>query len=93
MIKEKILTKAEEYKEDLFKFLRDMIRIPSTSCNEEELIKRIVYLNVVNLFKTISCFVSRIYIFPQYDVKWRTELPMRKGFFIIITLMIYFTLS
>ncbi len=40
-MKEKILIKADEYKEDLFKFLRDMIRIPSTSSNEEELIKRI----------------------------------------------------
>lgn len=40
-MKEKILIKADEYKEELFKFLRDMIRIPSTSSNEEELIKRI----------------------------------------------------
>ncbi len=40
-MKEKILTKADEYKENLFKFLRDMIRIPSTSSNEEDLIKRI----------------------------------------------------
>ncbi|MHA1302734.1 MAG: YgeY family selenium metabolism-linked hydrolase [Candidatus Heimdallarchaeaceae archaeon] len=40
-MKDKILAKVEEYKEDLFKFLRDMIRIPSTSCNEKTLVERI----------------------------------------------------
>ncbi|MBY9000133.1 MAG: YgeY family selenium metabolism-linked hydrolase [Candidatus Heimdallarchaeota archaeon] len=40
-MKDKILAKVEEYREDIFKFLRDMIRIPSTSSNEEQLIKRI----------------------------------------------------
>ena len=40
-MKTEIQKKVEEYKLDLFRFLRDMIRIPSTSCNEEKLIKRI----------------------------------------------------
>jgi putative selenium metabolism hydrolase len=32
---------AEGYKDDMVKFLRDMIRIPSESCDEEGVIKRI----------------------------------------------------
>lgn len=40
-IKEKISKLGEEYKDDMVKFLRDMIRIPSTSCNEEKVILRI----------------------------------------------------
>ncbi|NPD87678.1 MAG: YgeY family selenium metabolism-linked hydrolase [Asgard group archaeon] len=40
-MKDQILAKVEEYKLDLFKFLRDMIRIPSTSTKEEKLVKRI----------------------------------------------------
>lgn len=40
-IKEKISKLSEEYKDDMVKFLRDMIRIPSTSCNEEKVILRI----------------------------------------------------
>lgn len=38
---EKILQKAEEYRPDMVKFLRDMIRIPSESCREEGVVKRI----------------------------------------------------
>jgi len=38
---EKILKKAESYKEDMTKFLRDMVRIPSESCNEGAVISRI----------------------------------------------------
>ncbi len=38
---QKVLEKAEEYKKDMTKFLRDMIAIPSESCGEEKLIKRI----------------------------------------------------
>ena len=38
---QEILSKAEEYKEDISKFLRDMIAIPSESCNEEKVILRI----------------------------------------------------
>ncbi|MDD6347425.1 MAG: YgeY family selenium metabolism-linked hydrolase [Lachnospiraceae bacterium] len=37
----KILEAAEGYKEDMTKFLRDMIAIPSESCEEEGVIKRI----------------------------------------------------
>ncbi|OPJ55240.1 YgeY family selenium metabolism-linked hydrolase [Alkalithermobacter paradoxus] len=37
----KILEKANSYKEDISKFLRDMIAIPSESCNEEKLVYRI----------------------------------------------------
>ncbi|MHA1684842.1 MAG: YgeY family selenium metabolism-linked hydrolase [Candidatus Heimdallarchaeaceae archaeon] len=40
-MKEEILAKVEEYKADMFKFLRDMIRIPSTSGKEKELVQRI----------------------------------------------------
>jgi putative selenium metabolism hydrolase len=36
-----ILDKAEEYKEDMTRFLRDMIAIPSESCEEERVILRI----------------------------------------------------
>ncbi|MDY6894844.1 MAG: YgeY family selenium metabolism-linked hydrolase, partial [Thermotogota bacterium] len=36
-----ILSKAEEYKKDMTKFLRDMISIPSESGNEKEVILRI----------------------------------------------------
>lgn len=38
---EKILEKAEEYKPEISSFLRDMIRIPSESCEEEKVILRI----------------------------------------------------
>jgi len=38
---EKILEKAEEYKADMTKFLRDMVAIPSESCDEEKVILRI----------------------------------------------------
>lgn len=37
----KILEKAQDYREDIAAFLRDMIRIPSESCNEGELVSRI----------------------------------------------------
>ncbi len=37
----KILAKANEYKADMTKFLRDMIAIPSESCDEEKVIQRI----------------------------------------------------
>ncbi|MBZ4687712.1 MAG: selenium metabolism hydrolase [Clostridiales bacterium] len=37
----RILEKAEEYKPEMTKFLRDMIAIPSESCNEEKVILRI----------------------------------------------------
>ncbi|MCK5759227.1 MAG: YgeY family selenium metabolism-linked hydrolase [Clostridiales bacterium] len=36
-----ILAKAESYKDEMSAFLRDMIRIPSESCNEKEVILRI----------------------------------------------------
>ncbi len=36
-----ILEKAENYKEDMTQFLRDMIAIPSESCDEEKVILRI----------------------------------------------------
>jgi len=36
-----IVAKAEEYKADMSKFLRDMIAIPSESCQEKEVILRI----------------------------------------------------
>nr|WP_321501243.1 YgeY family selenium metabolism-linked hydrolase [uncultured Dethiosulfovibrio sp.] len=38
---EQVLAKAEEYKEDMTRFLRDMIAIPSESCEEEGVINRI----------------------------------------------------
>ena len=34
--KEEILKLAEKYKPEMSKFLRDMIRIPSESCQERE---------------------------------------------------------
>lgn len=37
----KILARAEYYKADMSKFLRDMIAIPSESCNEKAVIQRI----------------------------------------------------
>ena len=37
----KIVEKAEYYKADMSKFLRDMIAIPSESCNEKEVVLRI----------------------------------------------------
>lgn len=37
----KILEKAEEYKADMTKFLRDMVRIPSESCDEKKVVLRI----------------------------------------------------
>ncbi|UJG40733.1 MAG: YgeY family selenium metabolism-linked hydrolase [Candidatus Heimdallarchaeum aukensis] len=40
-MKDKVMEKIEEYKKDMYKFLRDMIRIPSTSGKEKELIERI----------------------------------------------------
>ncbi|MCG8508597.1 MAG: YgeY family selenium metabolism-linked hydrolase [Rhodospirillales bacterium] len=38
---EKILSLAETYKADMTRFLRDMIRIPSESCQERDVIQRI----------------------------------------------------
>ncbi len=38
---EEILKMAEKYKPDMSKFLRDMIRIPSESCGEKEVVLRI----------------------------------------------------
>lgn len=38
---DKILTQAESYKDEITTFLRDMIRIPSESCDEKEVILRI----------------------------------------------------
>ncbi len=38
---QEVLKKAEEYKPQISKFLRDMIAIPSESCGEESVIKRI----------------------------------------------------
>lgn len=38
---EQILAKANQYKEDMSAFLRDMIRIPSESCQEKDVILRI----------------------------------------------------
>ncbi|CAH2213751.1 YgeY family selenium metabolism-linked hydrolase [Tepidibacter aestuarii] len=37
----KVLEKAQEYKDNISKFLRDMIAIPSESCREKEVILRI----------------------------------------------------
>lgn len=42
-IKEKIAALSEKYKDDMTEFLRDMIRIPSTSGNELKVIQRIKY--------------------------------------------------
>ncbi len=38
---DKILELAREYKADMTKFLRDMVRIPSESCDEEKVVLRI----------------------------------------------------
>ena len=38
---QKILEKAQEYKADMTRFLRDMVRIPSESCDEEKVVLRI----------------------------------------------------
>lgn len=38
---EKVLQKAEEYKSDMVRFLRDMIAIPSESCDEKRIVERI----------------------------------------------------
>ncbi|WP_234400177.1 hypothetical protein [Shewanella marina] len=36
-----VLAKAQEYKADMTRFLRDMIAIPSESCDEEKVVLRI----------------------------------------------------
>ncbi len=36
-----ILEKANDYKEDMTRFLRDMVAIPSESCDEKRVIHRI----------------------------------------------------
>jgi len=41
ILKEKVKKKADEYKEDLYNFLRDLILIPSTSTNEKAVVERI----------------------------------------------------
>lgn len=41
MYREKIEERAAFYSKDLYKFLRDMIAIPSTSCQEKDVIQRI----------------------------------------------------
>ena len=38
---EEILKKAESYQKDMTKFLRDMVKIPSESCQEREVVLRI----------------------------------------------------
>lgn len=38
---EEILKKAESYQKDMTKFLRDMVKIPSESCCEKEVVLRI----------------------------------------------------
>ncbi|EFC91001.1 M20/DapE family protein YgeY [Dethiosulfovibrio peptidovorans DSM 11002] len=38
---DQVMAKAEEYKDDMTRFLRDMIALPSESCGEEAVIKRI----------------------------------------------------
>ena len=38
---EKVLQKAEKYKGDMSRFLRDMIAIPSESCDEKRVVQRI----------------------------------------------------
>ena len=37
----RILEKAQEYKADMSQFLRDMVRIPSESCDEQKVVLRI----------------------------------------------------
>jgi len=41
VLKEKVREKADEYKEDLYSFLRDLIKIPSTSTQEKAVVQRI----------------------------------------------------
>lgn len=41
MIKDQVSKTAEKYSLDLFKFLRDMIALPSTSMHEEQVVQRI----------------------------------------------------
>ena len=38
---DQIKSKSESYKEDMTKFLRDLVAIPGESCKEEKVIKRI----------------------------------------------------
>ena len=38
---EKVLEKAKSYKADMVKFLRDMVAIPSESCEERDVVLRI----------------------------------------------------
>ena len=38
---EEILKKAESYQADMTKFLRDMVKIPSESCDEKKVVLRI----------------------------------------------------
>jgi len=40
--KDQVSERAEYYKNDIVKFLRDMIKLPSTSMNEEAVVKRII---------------------------------------------------
>jgi putative selenium metabolism hydrolase len=42
-LKDQIAELSQEYKEDMVAFLRDMISIPSTSCNEKKVVERIKY--------------------------------------------------
>lgn len=42
-LKDQISELSEKYKEDMVTFLRDMVSIPSTSCNEKKVIERIKY--------------------------------------------------
>lgn len=37
----KVVELSKKYRDDMTKFLRDMVRIPSTSCNEEKVVLRI----------------------------------------------------
>ena len=47
----KVLELAESYKPDITKFLRDMIAIPSESCDEEKVVLRIILINLNQLKK------------------------------------------
>lgn len=40
-IRAKVVELSQKYRDDMTKFLRDMVRIPSTSCNEEKVVLRI----------------------------------------------------
>ncbi|GLC28767.1 YgeY family selenium metabolism-linked hydrolase [Clostridium omnivorum] len=42
-LKNQISELSEKYKDDMVAFLRDMVSIPSTSCNEKKVIERIKY--------------------------------------------------